>query len=172
MRGVVFIQVRSRPEGLHKSGLYFLLERVIMFSLWPFCWYVKEDGQGLQNRAEWKPEAYWSLSENTEEVIGRAGWSEKKRWVRGMRGSEDRLGRMSVVKTRWQYHQEKKDVGDIDLGWGLSVTNVCLGQYSEAWWCGLIHKGGLCERLNCRTELYPEWNDSQNGERQETEWFR
>lgn len=43
-----------------------------MFSLWPFCWYVKENGQGLQNRAERKPEACWSLSENTEEVLGHA----------------------------------------------------------------------------------------------------
>lgn len=44
-----------------------------MFSLWPFHWYIKEDGQGLQNRAERKPEACWSLLENTEEVLGRAG---------------------------------------------------------------------------------------------------
>lgn len=46
-----------------------------MFSLWPFHWYVKVDGQGRQNRTERKPEACWSLSENTERHWGVLNWN-------------------------------------------------------------------------------------------------
>lgn len=56
-------------------AFYFLLERVIMFSLWPFHWYVKVDEKGHQNRTERKPEAGWSLSENTERHWGVLNWN-------------------------------------------------------------------------------------------------
>lgn len=85
-----------------------------------------------------------------------------------MRGSEDRLGRMSVVKTRWQYHQEKEGYRGHRLGVGALSHKCVFGSVlrslvmwvdTQGWsvWETQLHNWTLS-----RTKPFSEWRKTRD----------